>query len=112
MKPGGGECCHLRVAWETMAAGAPQTLPLCHGDREQEAATGTEQVVPTTGLQEAITGGGSGLGINVPITEPCSISLPTLHLVGFHFTHSSLPSPCSWLVLVLEGHSAATKGLK
>ena len=100
----GGRC--LRVAQETMAAGAPSHSPLCHGDGETEAARVAEQVASTRSFAETaapmpITGGGGGQGINFPITRPCSNVSSFSPARGFLSPSvlSVCPPPlsCSWL---------------
>ena len=98
-------CC-LRVAQETMAAGAPSLLPLCHGDGEMEAARVAEQVASTRSFGETaapvpVTGGGGNQGINFPITQPCSNVSSFTPARGFLSPSvlSVCPPPlsCSWL---------------
>ena len=98
-------CC-LRVAQETMAAGAPSHLPLCHGDGEMEAARVAEQVASTRSFGETaapvpVTGGGGNQGINFPITQPCSNVSSFTPARGFLSPSvlSVCPPPlsCSWL---------------
>lgn len=97
-------CC-LRVAQETMAAGAPSHSPLCHGDGEMEAARVAEQVASTRSFGETaapvpVTGGGGNQGINFPITQPCSNVSSFTPARGF-LSPSVLsvcpPLSCSWL---------------
>lgn len=61
-----------------MAAGAPSHYPPRHGDSEPEATRVAEQVAPTVGSEKPwqpphlSLGEGGRLGINFPITKPCS----------------------------------------
>lgn len=96
--------CRLRVAKETVAAGAPSHAPLRHGDCEMEAARVTEQVAPNmsfgaTVAPTPITGGGDSLGINFPIIQPrspCQFLPPPRGLSPLGLVCPAPPLSCSW----------------
>lgn len=88
-----------------MAAGAPSHSPLCHGDSEMKAARVTEQGAPPRALGKRrppclLLGEGAALGSIFRLHNHVQMSIPSLLLVGFSPSVSSVyppPLPRSWL---------------